>query len=85
MGENVAYIPVESSNVQDFGYDEDEGNLYVRFKPKSTAKSTSPGSCYVYYGVEPEIYQQFLMSPSKGKFVWQYLRDRYEYERLYEF
>lgn len=81
MDDHIAYIPVGSSNVQDFGYDEDEENLYVRFLPKAN----SSGSCYVYYGVEPEIYQQFLMAPSKGKFVWSHLRGRYEYAKIYEF
>jgi len=75
---NLVMIPVESSNVQSFGYDDENRILYVRF----LAKSTSPSTLYAYYDVEPETYDQFFMAPSKGKFVWQFLRDRYEYARL---
>lgn len=81
MGQNMdlpVMIPVDSSNVQEFGYDIDNRYLYVRF----LAKATYPSTLYVYYDVEPEIYEQFLMAPSKGKFIWSHLRDRYEYARL---
>lgn len=81
MDEDVVYIPVESSNVQEIGYDDDTETFFVKFSPKGNY----PGTVYAYYGVEPEIYEQFMMSPSKGKFVWTHLRDRYEYERIYEF
>jgi len=71
--EDVIFIPVESSNVQEFGYDEENRMLYVRFLN---------GSLYVYYDVAPDIYDGFFMAPSKGKYVWSHLRDRYEYARV---
>ena len=72
-------IPVESSNVQAFGYVPEDQTLFVDF----LAKGNQAGSRYVYYEVEPEIYQQFMSSESKGKFIWTHLRDRYDYERLW--
>ena len=70
--------PVESSNVKEFGYDDDNQILYVRF----LAKGNRPESLYGYYNVEPEVFDQFFAAPSKGQFIWTNLRDRYEYERL---
>lgn len=76
--QDVMFFDVDSSNVQSFGYDEGERDLYVRF----LAKATYPSTLYVYHMVEPDIFDQFFAAPSKGKFVWKYLRDRYDYERL---
>jgi len=72
-------IPVESSNVAAFGYVPEDQTLFVDF----LAKGNSAGSRYVYYEVEPDTYQQFMAAPSKGKFIWTNLRDRYDYERLW--
>ena len=71
-------IPVTSSNVSAFGYDDANRILYVEF----LAKGNNPASLYRYFDTEPEIYDQFFASPSKGKFVWTHLRDRYDYERV---
>jgi len=71
-------IPVQSSNVSSFGYDEDNQVLYVEF----FGKGGRAPAMYRYYSVEPEIYDQFFAAPSKGKFVWSHLRDRYDYERM---
>lgn len=58
------FVPVESSNIAAVGFDarEDDdtiGTLYVRFKN---------GSEFAYYDVPAEKYDNFLDSPSKGKF-----------------
>lgn len=70
--------PVSSSNVESVGYNYAKHELYVKFKN---------GSLYVYYHVPYAIYQSFLLAPSKGRFVWQVLRNRgrddlYRYTRL---
>jgi hypothetical protein len=76
--DDLIWIPVDSSsNVESFAYDFNNRFMYVRFLDKGYG-----GSLYVYEGVEAEIYNQFLMAPSKGKAVWQLLRDRYDYHRL---
>lgn len=74
----VSMIPVMSSNVESFGFDEENMTLYVRF----LAKGNSPGSLYAYFNVEPDIYQEMFNAPSKGQFVWRYLRGVYSYQRL---
>ncbi len=76
--ENVTFFDVESSNVESFGYDEEENTLYVRF----LARKTSPSTLYAYHEVEPEIFDQFMEADSKGRFIWTHLRDRYNFEKL---
>jgi GNAT superfamily N-acetyltransferase len=71
-------IPVESSNVSSFGYDDDKQILYVSF----LSKNNGADRLYSYYDVEPDVYTAFMESSSKGDFVWKYLRNRYNYARL---
>jgi hypothetical protein len=71
-------IPVESSNVSAFGYDDDKQILYVNFR----GKNNEADRLYSYYDVEPDVYTAFMESDSKGQFVWQNLRNRYNYARL---
>jgi hypothetical protein len=78
MASNLVYYPVESSNVQEIAYDHEAMDLYVRFLPKAN----SNGSLYVYHGVEPDVFSSMMDSSSAGQFVWQYLRNRYEYARV---
>lgn len=75
---DVLFIPVESSNIQEFGYDDANRMLYVKF----LGKGNSPSTLYVYEDVEPEIYEEFFNAPSKGKFLWAKLRDKYPYLKL---
>lgn len=79
--DDLIWIPVESSNVESFAYDAENRFFYVRFLPSGTG-DFSEGSTYVYHDVEPAIYEQFFAAPSKGRAVWQLLRDRYDYDRL---
>lgn len=69
---------VGSSNIESFGYDSEERSLYVRFN----GSKGGPSSLYKYIGVEPEVFDQFMDAPSKGKFVFGYLKNRYEYQRV---
>lgn len=70
---DVEMIPVQSSHVSAFGYDPNEMILYVQF---------NNGSTYWYSGVDSSLYDAFMMAPSKGQFIWQYLRGQYEYGQL---
>jgi len=65
--------PVVSSNVAAVGYNPEEFELYISFLN---------GSLYEYYGVAEEVYKRMLGAPSKGKFVWRYIRDVYDYGRV---
>jgi hypothetical protein len=74
----IMMLSVDSSNVSAFGYDTENQVLYVEFLSKA---GEAPAQ-YMYFDVEPELYEQFVAAPSKGKFVWSHLRDRYEYDRI---
>jgi len=64
---------VRSSNVHSIAYNPNEAILYVKFLDMSV---------YCYYDVEEETWSDFVIAPSKGRFVWQRLRDIYEYDRI---
>ena len=64
-------IPVSSSNISAIGYE--NGTLRVRF---------NDGSEYDYYGVPENIYNDFLDSASKGSFLHQNLKGKYQYAKL---
>jgi hypothetical protein len=53
-------IYVDSSNVDQIGYDEYEGEAHVIFKS---------GRHYIYSAVTQEVWQLFQDAPSKGRFV----------------
>ena len=72
--EDVVMFTVDSSNVNEIGYDDTEMNLYVSFKN---------GSVYWYNGIELSLYEDLMAAPSKGQWVWQVLRrGGYEYGRV---
>lgn len=71
--EEVEFYEFNSSNVQEAGYDFDDGNLYVRFLN---------GYLYYYAGVSPQIWDQMIQAPSVGKFVHSHLKGQYEYGRV---
>lgn len=53
-------IYVDSSNVDQIGFDADAGEAHVMFKG---------GRHYIYSEVSLEVWEQFRDSPSKGIFV----------------
>ncbi len=73
MAELPIMYDVQSSNVESAGYNENERTFYVKFLN---------GSIYCYFSAEPDLLDLFFAAPSKGQFVWQYLRNRYEYSRI---
>ncbi len=70
--------PVESSNIEAIGYDEEEEMLYVAF----TAKRTTPRTLYQYFNVSPDEFSNFLAADSKGKYFHQYIREAKFYNKL---
>jgi len=73
----------DSSNVHSIGYDEPSMTLFVRFWQASKSKrSQVPGPIYKYFGVEKRVYLQMYYAKSKGKFVWERLRNRYRYTMI---
>jgi hypothetical protein len=63
----------ESSNVSAIKFNDKTRELDVRFKD---------GSEYQYSGVQPNVGNGMPFAASKGKYVWQVLRDKYPYKRV---
>lgn len=61
--------PVQSSNLQDVGYDADSGVLEVTFKS---------GRRYAYHGVSPTLFHAFMAAESKGSFFAREIRGKFE-------
>lgn len=65
--------PVNSSNIQSIGYDEDNSEVYVRFLNNSL---------YIYKGVPPLEYENFKNAPSLGSYLHRNFKNVYPYERI---
>lgn len=76
-------IRVKSSNVWAYGVEPHNdnpaiGDIYVQFK----GKNGGPGDVYKYYDVYVNLWRKFITAPSKGHFVWKYLRNKFLYSKL---
>lgn len=58
INDDIEMIPILSSNLTAIGYSEQYGVLKVIFKSKAS---------YLYFNVEPEIFDKLKLSESKGK------------------
>jgi hypothetical protein len=67
-------IPVQSSQIQEIGYDPEKSVLEVQFKRGLTV--------YHYAGVPPEVYEDLMHSESIGKFFNANVRDKFAYTKL---
>lgn len=67
----VDYRQVESTNIDKVGYLNED--LYVKFKT---------GATYRYKNVPKNIYEDFLAAESKGRFMNELKKNKYEYERV---
>ncbi len=70
-GEKMEMIPVESSNLESVGYE--DGMLYITFQSSGT---------YVYYSVPVTVYEGLMNAPSKGKYFYNCIRDKYQYRKI---
>ena len=64
--------PVSSSAISSVGYDPKEEVLELEF---------SSGGVYAYYEVPPEVYAALMAAESKGRFISEEIRGRYESEK----
>ncbi len=64
---------VGSSNIEAIGYEPDRQELYVRFLKTGD---------YVYYYVEEWVFNEFMQANSKGGYLHNYIKGRYDYARL---
>lgn len=56
----VDMFPVASSRITEMGYDADTATVYVRF---------TDGASWMYMNVPPDVWDQFVGSSSKGRFI----------------
>lgn len=73
---NTPLLPVYSTNIQAIGYNEQQKILRILFKN---------GGNYMYFNVEPQIYEQIKTSQSKGKTLNESVvkhKDKYKYIRI---
>lgn len=76
-------VRVKSSNLWSYGIDikdrkDKTGNVYVQFKNKNGG----PGDIYQYLDVPVNLWRKFLAAPSKGHFLWAYIRNQFSYRKL---
>lgn len=64
---------VGSSNLAEVGYNATSQTLEVMFQD---------GSIYQYYNVPQPIYDALMAAPSKGKFLYSQIKDRFPYARV---
>lgn len=70
---SITWQLVESTNITAIGYDEKMNQLHVQF---------NSGAEYVYNEVPPAVYQEFLDAESKGRYLNERIKGRYEYARV---
>jgi len=68
--------PVESSNLEGVGYDEEEEILYISFRPKRN----TPRTLYRYFNVPGQIFSDLLNAESKGKYFHRNIREVFPYD-----
>lgn len=68
----IVYTP-ESTALSVISYCEAARELQVQFR--------NSGAWYIYYDVEPEVWDRFKHADSKGSFFNEFIKGYYEYER----
>jgi hypothetical protein len=64
---------IDSKNIEAIGYDADTMQLHVRF--------LKSGETYIYFNVESWVFEEFKAADSKGSFLNQRIRGKYEYSK----
>lgn len=64
---------VASSNLQSVGYDESSQTLEIEFQS---------GGIYRYFNVPVNLYRELMLTPSKGRFLHQYIKNAFPYSRV---
>ncbi len=67
---NIQFTEVKSSNIISVGHD--GTNLYVNYK----------SGTYCYENVDKSVYESLLSSDSKGRFMNENIKGRYNYTRV---
>lgn len=64
--------PVDSSNINSIGYDENSSILEIEFK----------NSLYQYFDVPAYVYDELMSSDSKGKYLNVNVKGKFHYEQI---
>jgi hypothetical protein len=65
---SIALQPVSSTHIRGVGYDPRTSTLAVQFRE---------GGIYHYHATPPQLYEEFLAAPSKGKFFKAAIKSRF--------
>lgn len=68
----VDMIYVDSSNLEQIGYDSESSELHVTFKN---------GNTYVYLNVPEAVFEDMKFADSKGSFLNRVVKGSYEFEK----
>ncbi len=71
----MSRTPVQSTSIRSLGYDATRRVLEVEFRR---------GAVYEYAGVPPRVFEALLTAESVGQTFMELVRDRYDYERVYD-
>lgn len=63
---------VVSSNIKKIGFDSEENKLYVQYT----------SGLYVYENVNKDLFEAFKQAESKGKFINENIKGKYEFKKL---
>ncbi len=66
-------IPMSSSNIKSAGYDEGNSILEIEFKD---------GNLYQYFNVPLNIWENFKLASSKGKFFAFHVKEKFRYRKI---
>jgi hypothetical protein len=69
----IEFKEVNSSQINKVGYDEDNNVLVIEF---------STGVKYEYYDVPDHIYYDMLNAASIGRYMNQYIRNKFKYKKI---
>ena len=65
---SIALQPVQSSHIKSLGFDPRTNTMAVQFRE---------GGIYHYHATPPQLYEEFLAAPSKGKFFRSAIKSRF--------
>lgn len=68
----INFVKIDSSMIEEVGYDDEVEEFIVKFWN---------GSTYIYEGVSKSVYDEFLDSDSKGKFLHLKIKDHYSFRK----
>lgn len=68
-------MKVQSSTIAEIDREVVEGELYLKVTFKH-------GGEYLYEGVPAQVYEDFLMSESKGRFLREHIVGKYKYAKV---